>query len=152
MLKHGNARNGNESPTYVTWVAMIQRCYDPASTSFDRYGARGITVCDRWRFGENGRSAFECFLADMGERPSGKSIERNDHEGRYEPSNCRWADKFEQARNRRSTRWVVFCDTRMSLAEAMELSGLKVATIKKRLIRGWSLSEAFGAPCVDALG
>jgi hypothetical protein len=80
---------------------MLQRCYNPNINNYPDYGGRGIEVCDRWRFGENGRTGFQCFLEDMGCPPRGKSLDRINVNGNYEPSNCRWATIFEQARNKR---------------------------------------------------
>jgi hypothetical protein len=91
--KHGH-RLGGTSPTYQSWRAMIKRCEYPTTNSFEYYGGRGIKVCERWH-------SFEKFLADMGERPKGKSIDRfPDVNGNYEPTNCRWASPLEQTRNR----------------------------------------------------
>ena len=88
---HGHAPVGNHSPTYRVWAGMKGRC---ASATSEYYGARGITVCDRWQVYEN-------FLEDMGERPKGKSIDRINSDGNYEPGNCRWATPEVQATNQR---------------------------------------------------
>lgn len=81
---------------YSSWCAMIQRCTNPKATGYKYYGGRGIKVCDRWR------GDFLSFLADMGERPPGLSIDRYpDNDGNYEPGNCRWATAKQQVANRR---------------------------------------------------
>lgn len=99
MLKHGHRRRGGRqrSPTYNSWRAAIDRCTNPNHPYYADYGGRGVTVCDRWR-GEDG---FANFLADVSERPPGKTLDRIDVDGDYEPGNVRWATLREQRWNRR---------------------------------------------------
>jgi hypothetical protein len=93
---HGHTVGHNISPTYRTWRSMIARCYYPTEAAYPDYGAKGVRICDRWRHD------FVAFLADMGPRPPACSIDRIDNTKGYEPGNCRWADKYTQARNRRT--------------------------------------------------
>src|SRR5688572_27739631 len=89
-------------PLYPTWYGMNYRCHSFMSYSWFSYGGRGIKVCDRWRFGDRGRTGFQCWLSDMGPKPTPEhSIDRIDSDGNYEPGNCRWATDEEQAKNKR---------------------------------------------------
>jgi hypothetical protein len=127
------------TPTYRIWSGIISRCTSPGTSRYAYYGARGVTVCKRWLL-------YESFLADMGERPPKMQIERIDNDGHYEPSNCRWATRNEQQRNKRSNRILVLGKERITLAEASERFGLKANTIRKRLDLGWSPVSAVTVP------
>src|SRR5690242_18611490 len=96
---HGMTRlpDGRRRPTYTVWQQMKRRCTSPKVAEFHRYGGRGIKVCERWL-------TFANFLADMGERPPGTTLDRKDNDGHYEPSNCRWVSREANARNRSDNR------------------------------------------------
>jgi hypothetical protein len=139
-LKHGYAKRGAKTPTYKTWESMIRRCTMPSQDSYPIYGGRGISVCERWR-------DFENFLADMGEKPDGMTIERNDGDGDYEPGNCRWASQQEQQRNRRGNRFLTHNGITATVAEWSDRTGIKSATIRTRIDKfKWSAEEALRTP------
>lgn len=139
-ITHGHCVNRNPSITYIAYCDMINRCYTPTASPYPYYGGRGIKVCAKWR------GNFQAFLDDMGEKPSRDyTLERIDCNGDYEPCNCRWATKKEQARNRRSTRWVTVRGERMSLAEAIErFSTEEFPVVWSRLSRKWPIEQALG--------
>ena len=101
---HGHKPFGKPSKTYNSWRGIIDRCLNKNSTTYYKYGAKGITVCDRWK-------TFSNFLEDMGERPEGKSIDRIDNFKGYELKNCRWATNLEQAHNKRPKVKMTYDDT-----------------------------------------
>lgn len=125
QLTHG--RSGDR--IYTVWSNMWGRCVSPNNISYKHYGGRGITVCDRWR-------DFEAFVDDMGEPPEGSQIDRIDNDGNYEPGNCRWTTRVENARNKRSNRVITIGGVEKCLAEWSRESGVSVPTIIYRLRNG----------------
>lgn len=121
-VREGEKRKTAKQPLRNTWYMMIHRCTNEESSAYHNYGGRGITVCDRWLDPENG---YENFVADMGPRPDGFTLDRADYNGNYEPSNCRWADWVTQARN---TRWA-------------KLSGEDVVEVFKMIDAGMQYRE-----------
>lgn len=119
----------SKTPTYGTWCCLRNRCLKPTDPSYPRYGGRGITVCERWK-------VFENFLADMGEKPAGMTIERIDNDKGYEPENCRWADRTEQARNRRSNVILMVRGDEMLALDFIRRFGLDRKRTYWRLKRG----------------
>lgn len=113
----------HNSREYQTWCGIKQRCHCPTYRLFKDYGGRGITVCDRWR------DSFENFLADMGPRPEGYSIERADVNGNYEPSNCKWIPRADQNKNTRTTKRVVLHGEVVHQAEAARRLGVHPQTV-----------------------
>lgn len=136
---HGFSRH----PLRKVWEGMIDRCSKPNHSSYKNYGARGISVCDRW-IGENG---FTRFISDMGDRPSAShSIERVNNSMGYFPDNCKWATMKEQARNTRYNRIVKYNGESMCVSELAERTGVKRSLIFSRLRRGWSVSDCVLIP------
>lgn len=131
----------SRSPTYGSWRAMVARCTNPKAVGFSRYGALGVSVCERWR-------DFRAFMADMGERPAGMTLDRIDNAKGYEPGNCRWATRIVQARNRpRINRVLSFQGEELTLAEWAERTGLTSGSIWNRIERlGWSIERALAEP------
>jgi len=124
---HGFARPGRVNRTYLAWQKAKRRCLNPIDKRYSSYGGRGIEICSRWVH------SFENFLADMGEVPVGMSLERDDVNGHYEPSNCRWATRQEQAENRRPTIWVDFDGGRLTLKAFAELMGVSYQALHYRV-------------------
>lgn len=140
QLKHGHAKKGTQrTPTYRTWQAMKARCYNEKAKDFKNYGGRGIKVCDEWHL-------FENFLAYMGDRPEGMTLDRIDTDKWYTPENCRWATKITQARNTRANCIVIFNDKEITQAEFAEMVDLNQATISYRLRKGWTPKQIAEMP------
>lgn len=137
--RHGHAYKGRESPEYITWLNIRARCRNKNNPAYHHYGGRGITVCDRWN------QAFENFLADMGAKPFPKaSLDRIDNDKGYSPENCRWADKFQQARNRRCNIHYTAFGVTATLPELCEIHGIHYKTAHTRMRMGESVESALG--------
>lgn len=135
---HLLATTNNQSATsmYRIYASMKQRCVDPNATYFYRYGGRGIKVCKRWL------DSFNNFQQDMGERPEGMTLERIDNDGDYEPSNCRWATRKEQANNRKSNVFYDINGERLTLGMIGEKYNINVKRVRNAMYRGFTINEA----------
>lgn len=137
---HSKGRCGRPTPTFTTWVNMIQRCTNPKHKNYGRYGGRGITVCERWL------NSFETFLKDMGEKPAGVQIDRKDNNLGYEPGNCRWATPRQNINNREVTRRITLLGRTQTLEEWATELNVSHQAIAYRLNNGWSVEEALSMP------
>jgi hypothetical protein len=124
---------------------MIGRCYLPGNASYPAYGGKGITVCPAWR------ESYEAFLADMGPRPDGKSLDRIDNTKPYTPENCRWATAIEQQGNRRMTVTITALGRTQSLADWSRETGISQPTLRARIKSGWEPDEAVSRKLMKAI-
>lgn len=121
---------------YSSWCNMRDRCENPKCIAYPSYGGRGIKVCERWM------SSAENFVADMGLCPRGLTLERIDVDGNYEPSNCRWATRLEQSRNKRNSIVVDYNGKRMNLADVADVAGVPYKNLRYRVKRGMTADAA----------
>ena len=140
--KHGHSpRNGKLSPTYRSWQSMKDRCQNSNCPAYKNYGGRGIAVCERWM-------DFANFLEDMGTRPEGKTLDRIDNDGNYEPGNCRWATPKEQTQNRRPLKPYIHKNQYFFIA--MNEQGTMVASNNQReFARQHGLNQSLVAACLN---
>src|SRR6266496_1247415 len=118
------------TPIYGVWLRMRDRCENPANQDWLRYGGRGIAVCAEWQ-------RFETFARDMGPRPPGLEIDRIDNNGDYEPGNCRWATRLEQANNVSRNHLLEHDGVSLTVSEWSRRTGIKAQTILARLRVGY---------------
>ena len=119
------------TPTYYSWKMMKARCQRPTYDSYANYGGRGIKVCDAWQ-------TFEGFLADMGERPDGTSLDRIDVDGDYEKSNCQWVTHKKQCQNMRKNLNITLNGVTHCVAQWSRITGINPETLRGRYHRGLS--------------
>lgn len=128
-----------------TLKAIKQRCKNPRNKSYANYGGRGITLCERWETLEN-------FIADVGDRPKGMTLERIDNNKGYEPGNCRWASRQEQAENQRRTVVLTFNGETRTVTQWSKITGISSRTIRKRLSNlGYTVEQTLTKPSVFGL-
>lgn len=119
---------------------MRARCLDPTNKKYPIYGGRGITINKRW-------DEFKNFMLDMGRKPDPKfTIERDDVNGNYEPTNCRWISRKDQGRNKRNSVFVTYNGKKMLLIDLVEELGLSRGVVYGRLQAGWTLAQAIALP------
>lgn len=137
-MKHGL----HKTAEYRIWAGVIQRCENPKDTAYSNYGGRGITVCKEWR------DDFLVFLKDMGKRPSKEhSIERTDNNKGYNPDNCKWVTREEQANNTRRNVFYDYQGEQLTLPQIARLTGISNKSLWKRVVeRGWGLQKAIDTP------
>lgn len=126
--KHGEGRNGHQTPEYRAWASLLSRCRNPKAAGYRHYGGRGIKACTSWL-------QFENFLMDMGRMPTKQhSLDRIDLNGNYEPNNCRWATHQQQARNRRGNHLLTARGRTATIAEWVDDLRVPRERIKHRLL------------------
>ena len=136
---HGLARQGKVVSEFWIWSHMKQRCSNPNNEYYADYGGRGIEVCERWQ-------KFENFYSDMGQRPSGLTLERKNVNEGYSLDNCIWASRAQQARNKRTSHFITFNGRTQVITDWASEVGLSHQTIGDRLRAGWSVEDALTRP------
>ena len=150
VMQAANTKHGlSDGPEHVCWLTMKARCGNPKQKAYKYYGGRGITVCDRWLHGENGKSGFECFYEDMGPKPSPKhTIERLDNNAPYGPGNCEWRLWIEQNRNRRNTVMVDGPGGAVALADLVRDEAAYKLVHRRLFELRWPLAKALSTPAM----
>ncbi len=135
-LRHGHSRRGKRAKEYMIWASMLARCENQKDKRFDKYGGRGITVCSAWH-------DFAQFIADVGLKPSPEySLDRINNDGNYEPSNCRWATRLEQANNSSRNHKLTLGQCSKTISEWSRETGIQAGKILSRIRAGWTTERA----------
>lgn len=132
----------SKHPIYKIWSQMMRRCYNLKAKHYDRYGGRGISVCEDWHSFNN----FAAWSDSVGGRPYGTSLDRIDNDGNYEPSNCRWADLKTQHRNTSANIVIEYNGEKKTLVEWSEATGISWPALNNRYHRGWSVERMLTEP------
>ena len=139
--KYGGAsRSSPHRNTYRSWEHMLDRCYNDKHPHYRYYGGRGISVCQRWK------DSFVAFLADMGDRPDGLTLERIETDLNYEPGNCKWATFTEQNRNKTNGTKLTFENETLSVTEWSERKSIPRSVLFSRINLGWSVERTLTTP------
>lgn len=143
MGKKKKTHGYSKHPLYGEWAQMIRRCYNPTAHNYERYGGRGITVCDEWR---ESPAKFIEWAESMGGRPNGMTLDRINNDKGYSPENCRWATVKQQQQNQRSNLIIDICGEKKALAEWCRIYEIAPQTVQGRISRGWDSVKAVTTP------
>jgi hypothetical protein len=139
---HSKTHGMSATSEYKIWLGMFRRCYNTKDSNYPNYGGRGIRVCERW-------SSFSNFWADMDKRQAGKTLDRINNDGNYEPGNCRWATREQQANNMQTNHRITWNGETLTVAQWERRRGMKQHTLLQRLKAGWSVKQAFLTPVLN---
>ncbi len=139
MLERNTSHGLSKTKTYKIWSGIQTRCLNPNSSGYPKYGAKGVTICERW-------NDYENFLADMGECPDGMSIDRINNDLGYSPENCRWVDMKTQQNNRTNNNVITINGETKTFSQWADISPVSRNTIRNRINSGWCESDAIMTP------
>lgn len=145
-LSAGDLRHKSERVTTEEYKlsriydAIKTRCYNPKCQAFKNYGARGITMCEKWR------TSLKAFISDVSPRPKGYVLDRKDNDGPYSPENCKWSTRKESSRNTRRNRFIEWNGESKTISEWSECVGIANHVITGRIERGWSIERTLTIP------
>ena len=147
LVERNKTHGCSDTKLFKLWAGMISRCEIPSATGYARYGARGITVCERWR------KSFVDFALDVGPRPSPRySLDRIDGSAGYNPENCRWATRKTQIYNSSVVHLISLGEVTASLSDWARAAGLNVGTFLSRVKAGWEFEDAITRPTRSGSG